>query len=247
MDIFSIAPGLIDLGNEQHVGVYGLHLRNSPLPEGDRHKFGHVATESVDAACCPKEEDVEHLLPCVAIAIVQFGRIRPVAVADVPRVVVPVGKGVEGAGVVTGHVIGHKVNYDAHARPVGAADKQLKLSQAPGYVGCQFGGHAVVVAHGVGRACLSFHVGVGRKAVGREVCAGGMVEDACVPDVCGAQLADGLQASGGKVAQLAAAVLGKRAAYAGGVRRRVVQARKKLINDGLHTFFLISAAKIRFF
>ena len=70
MDIFSIAPGLIDLGNEQHVGVYGLHLRNGPLPEGDRDKFGHVATESVNAACRPEEEDVEHLLPCVAVAIV---------------------------------------------------------------------------------------------------------------------------------------------------------------------------------
>ena len=77
VDVVAIEAGVIDFGNEDDVGIGGLDLRHSPLPELDWHHLGHVAAEAVDALGCPVEQDMEHLVVGVG-TIVQLHRLVPV-------------------------------------------------------------------------------------------------------------------------------------------------------------------------
>ena len=65
MDVVAIECGIIDLGNENELGIGRFHLRQRPFPELHRHHLRHVASESVHAFLSPECEYVSHLLPCV--------------------------------------------------------------------------------------------------------------------------------------------------------------------------------------
>src|SRR5574344_464073 len=64
IDVVAVFVGIIDLGNEDDVGILCLDLWNDPSPEGAWHHFCHITTESVNALACPEQEYVEHLEPC---------------------------------------------------------------------------------------------------------------------------------------------------------------------------------------
>ena len=237
LDEFLIAPGLVDLADEEQRGVFLLHLRHHPLPESHGHEFRHIAAEAVHTPCCPEEENVTHLVPRVAALVVQLGRVAPVTVVDMPWVVILVSEWLLLSHVAGGRVVRHEVHDEPEPTCVGAPDKGVELPEPlPGMDG-KVGGDVVPVAHGIGRACLPLDGGgaVGRTVAEGVVGEGGMVGQACVPDVGSTQRADLLQGFFVEVSQLAAAVDGCAASWRAMGIVITEQAGQHLIDNGAHS------------
>ena len=60
--------------------IFFFCLGNQPFEELWRHKFNHVASESVDTLGCPEIDDIIHLVPSgsVMVAVVDFDCLEPV-------------------------------------------------------------------------------------------------------------------------------------------------------------------------
>ena len=106
------------------------------------------------------------------------------------------------AVVLARYVVRHEVNDDFQSSLVRAVDKGLKLLHTRRDVCGEVGVDIVVILDGIGAASLAFDDGavVACDAVGRVIGLSGMLNDACVPDVCRSQfanLAQGLWREGG--------------------------------------------------
>ena len=60
--------------------IFLFYLGNQPFEELWRHKFNHVASESVDTLGCPEIDDIIHLVPSgsVMVAVVDLHSLEPV-------------------------------------------------------------------------------------------------------------------------------------------------------------------------
>ena len=139
--------------------------------------------------------------------------------------------------VLTGHMVGHKVDDDLQPGLVRTLHQLLELLHALLDVDSQVGVYVVVVGDGIGRTCPAFHHGrmLAWNAVLRVVGRRGMADDAGVPHVADAHLGDALQHSGGEVGHLAATVVGYRSLLLARGVTVAVQTRKDLIDDNLLT------------
>ena len=158
----------IDFGNEDKLGILALHLGNEPFHILRRHHFHHIAAEAVNALGGPEKQDVAHLLPVGAAAVVHLEGVGPVVVIVAVSLY-----GAVGVGVVRGDVVGDIVYYHAKALVVGALYKGLEVLHTGIGIGTQVGVDVVIVADGVGGAGVALDIGL----------AGGMAYDPGVPRV----------------------------------------------------------------
>ena len=70
MQVLAVAVGLVDLCEEEHLGVLLTHRGDRPSPESGWDKLGHIAAKAIDTTCSPVAEDVTHLHPCVGDGVV---------------------------------------------------------------------------------------------------------------------------------------------------------------------------------
>ena len=288
-DVVLIDTWIVDLGNEEHVGILLLDAADAVVPEFVGHHFGHVATEGIDALGAPVEQDVAHLDPSggdgdgaigilprldacavglVIHAVVEFDGLVPVVgrwgdcaedvvacdfgwfldvgigilgvflglgalilhlvpderlTGEVIEVVVEVESLVglvactqildalgTGDGVIlAGHMVGHKVHHDLETGVVAALDKRFEFLGASVDIVGDVGTDGIIVADGVGRACIALDDSsrLARQTVLAPVGLGGLLEDAGVPDVVAAQATDTLKSFGRDVTHTPASVL----------------------------------------
>ena len=65
MQVLAVAVGLVDLREEERLGVLLTHRGDRPRPEGGWDKLGHITAEAIDTPRSPVAEDVTHLHPRV--------------------------------------------------------------------------------------------------------------------------------------------------------------------------------------
>ena len=65
MQILAVAVGLVDLCEEERLGVLLTYRGDRPSPEGGWDKLGHITAEAINTTCSPVAEDVTHLHPRV--------------------------------------------------------------------------------------------------------------------------------------------------------------------------------------
>ena len=63
--VVTIETWVIHLGNEEDIRIFLFDLLNRPRPELLWHHLCHIATETVYPFACPKEQDMQHLVPCI--------------------------------------------------------------------------------------------------------------------------------------------------------------------------------------
>ena len=90
VDEAAIEVGVVYFGYEDDALMFRLDLAYGPCPKGAWHHLCHVATEAVDAACSPKAQDVEHLVPggWYGVAVAAEPGVLWVAAAEVVDAVV---------------------------------------------------------------------------------------------------------------------------------------------------------------
>ena len=89
--------------------------------------------------------------------------------------------------VLTCHVVGHKVDNHLQVSLVGSHNEVLKLLHAFRHLRGEVGIDVVVVLDGIRTSCDTLHNGrvVALDAILRVIALGGMLDETCVPDVCG--------------------------------------------------------------
>ena len=65
VEVLAVAVGLVDLCEEERLGVLLTYRGDRPSPESGRDKLGHITAEAIDTTCSPVAEDVTHLHPRV--------------------------------------------------------------------------------------------------------------------------------------------------------------------------------------
>jgi len=63
--------------HEDGLGVLEADFGDDVFPGGDGNFIAGVAAEAVDAAFAPEEKYVGHVLPEVAVGVVEFGEVFP--------------------------------------------------------------------------------------------------------------------------------------------------------------------------
>ncbi len=88
--------------------------------------------------------------------------------------------------VASGHMVRYKVDYDFHPFAVGAFYEIFEFGNTCRYIGRNIGIYVVVVLDSIRRSGLPFHHVrvVALYAVSRIVGAVGVLDHACIPDVC---------------------------------------------------------------
>ena len=116
------------------------------------------------------------------------------------------------AVVLTGHMVGNKVNDHLHASLMDALHQLLKLTHALLDINGQVRINVIVIGNGIGRAGLTLHNGrmVGRNAVASVIGKRSMTNDSRQPKMTDAHLPYLLQHGGCQVVQLATTVFGNR-------------------------------------
>ena len=122
--------------------------------------------------------------------------------------------------IFTRHVIGHEVDDHLHPSLMGSIDKFLPFLHPAVDVDSEVGIDIVIVGDGVGRPCPTLYDGTmlaGNAETG-VIGLGGMSDNAGIPHVGDAELAEALKHYFIKVVELAATVFGNRSSlFAGGV------------------------------
>ena len=96
VEVLAVAVGLVDLREEERLGVLLTHRGDRPRPEGGWDKLGHITAEAIDTSRSPVAEDVTHLhprigdgvgmqatSPAVVHPVVELHRLVPVVDAGV--------------------------------------------------------------------------------------------------------------------------------------------------------------------
>ena len=182
--------------------------------------FGETLVAEVGGAQGLGGDVVEIIVGCEATACI----IVLTKVAHVGRL---------GIAVVSAcHMVGHKVHNQSQASLVCAVEQVLKFGHAFIDVDGQVGVNVVVVLDGIGRTSAALNNGrvVGGNAVLRIVGLRGVLEQARVPNVGIAKLADAAEDGSGEVVHFAAAVLLDAAAGYVGRLLVAIQARQDLVN-----------------
>ena len=119
--------------------------------------------------------------------------------------------------VLPRHVVGHKINDNAHSGFMCTCHQFFKLLHAVGHIHSQVGVNIVIVSDGIGASGLSLHHSgvIQGKAESRIVGLAGMSNHACIPYMRGSHLADLSQGFRCKVGQFARTVLFDRTALHG--------------------------------
>ena len=227
--IFPVVFLAVNFRDEEQVGVIGTQRVESPVEEGCRNEFHHVAAETVDALPYPEMQHLQHLAPGTPVMVVEFNGIIPVVERGpgVEHVVSGRKSGVldiaavqrfgkmqgfserievlrrEIAVILAVHVVGHEVDDDLHAGLVRTGDEGLELGHAIVEIDGQGRVDIEPVADGVGRSSLTLDERGIAVRKGPEMGAGGVGDHAGVPHGADRQLLEFEQHVVGDVVELA--------------------------------------------
>ena len=115
--------------------------------------------------------------------------------------------------VLTGHVVGNKVDNYLQASLMGALHQLFKLFHTLFHVHRQVGVNVIIVRNGVRRSSLTLHDSrmLTRNTIGAIVGLCGVTDDARIPYMTDAHLLNVLQYLRGKVGHLTTTIFGNRA------------------------------------
>ena len=91
VDITAILRWIIHLCNKYQLWMHSFYMCYCPMPKFHWHHLCHITTESIYPFRCPKQQDLQHLMPCIWVrmkmtcssativhAIVQLHRFIPI-------------------------------------------------------------------------------------------------------------------------------------------------------------------------
>ena len=200
-------------------------MLNHPLPKRHGHHLGHVHTEAVDILAAPITEDTQHLLPSIALIVVQFDCVVPIVKARIgSKDIVACRLGgkllirlfrdpsrrhktlsiaiIEIAGIKTlvlsCQVIGDEIHDDFHSFRMDTLDQSLKVGHRT-----QIRIQGSVIRDGVGRARSALgNIGMRTRRFR------GVLQDTRQPDMGKAQVFNRVKGRIVNIVESAAAVFG---------------------------------------
>ena len=138
---------LLGLGQQQHLGIVLLHLREDTLPELGRDLAGGVAAEAVHALVQPETHAIGLGGPDRLVLVIEAAGVGPVILPDGIAqgiALVEIGRFLGHPDMVRGGLVGHPVEDHLEAQLVGLGEEVLEVSH-----GAELGVDLLVVGNGI--------------------------------------------------------------------------------------------------